>query len=256
MIPPTVPPAELLERLEAIGRVLAERSDALGLVALGSSGAERERLDAYSDLDFFVAVTDDAVTKYRDDPAWLAAAAPIAWQFRNTADGYKLLFADGVFCEFAVFTLAELAAAPAAAARIVWAREGVSLVVGDPPARSAASEVEWHLGEALSNLYVGLGRLQRGETLTAQRFVQHYAVDRLVALATTLEQAGVGAADPFALERRVEQRYPALAQRLPTFVQGYKRSRESALAILDFLEAYWPVDPALAAAIRARAEAR
>lgn len=252
MPPASVPPALLLARLEAIAHVLADRPDALGLVAVGSSGAERDRLDAFSDLDFFVAVADGAKADYIADLGWLAAAGPVAFSFQNTVDGHKLLYADGVFCEFAVFTLAELAAAQAAGAHVVWARDGAALRIGAPTAAAAPSE-EWELGEALTNLYVGLGRLRRGELLTAQRFVQHYAVDRAIALAAAREPAQGGAPDPFSPERRIERRHPALARLLPTFVQGYDRSAESALAILAFLEAHWPVDPALAEAIRARA---
>ena len=38
---------------------------------------------------------------------WLAAAA--AYAFQNTADGYKVLYEDGIFCEYAVFEPRELA---------------------------------------------------------------------------------------------------------------------------------------------------
>lgn len=252
MIPATVPPSTLLERLAAIGRSLASRPDALGLIALGSVGAEPERLDAYSDLDFYAVVADEAKPRYLADLDWLADVGPIAYRFRNTADGYKLLYADGVFCEFAVFTLSELATAASSAARVVWAREAIDLRLGTPTPTAVAPEAAWQLGEALTNLYVGLGRLQRGELLSAQRFIQHYAVDRVLALAAATWPVQTGRADPFAPERRVEQRYPWLARQLPGFVQGYTRSRESASAILDALESHWPVDPAMAALIRAR----
>ncbi|HMQ29887.1 MAG TPA: hypothetical protein PKD53_04125 [Chloroflexaceae bacterium] len=253
MTPATVPPAALLARLDAIGRALARRPDALGLVGVGSAGAERDRLDAYSDLDFYAVVEDGAKARYLDRLDWLEEAGPIAYSFRNTTDGYKLLYADGVFCEFAVFTAAELAGAAAAAALVVWARPGAELPLAAPPVGGGAPGAAWQLGEALTNLYVGLGRLRRGEALSAARFVQGYAVDRALALAAELWPAGPASRDPFAPERRAELRHPELARLLPQFVQGYARSPESALAILAFLEAHWPVDPAMAAAIRARA---
>ena len=37
-------------------------------------------------------------------------AAPLAWAFRNTVDGFKVLFADGIYGEFAVFEPEELSA--------------------------------------------------------------------------------------------------------------------------------------------------
>ncbi|HEU4327220.1 MAG TPA: hypothetical protein VFS21_29030 [Roseiflexaceae bacterium] len=243
----------LLERLDAIGRSLEGRPQALALLGLGSVGVERDRLDAYSDLDFFALVEEGAKEPFLDDLSWLSDVAPVAFAFRNTVDGYKLLFADGVFCEMAVFTLAELVQMPYAPGRIVWRRPGVPDTIAAPaqglPAPSARS-VEWLAGEALTNLYVGLGRLRRGEVLTAQRFIQHYAVDRLLELAPRFEQEQPAHRDPFAPERRVEQRLPEVARLLPLFVQGYDRSRESALAILDYLEQRVPVAPALAQAIR------
>ncbi|MFN8449839.1 MAG: hypothetical protein U0521_14955 [Anaerolineae bacterium] len=48
--------AALLARLDAIGAALERSSEALALLALGSVGLETDRIDAYSDLDFFAIV--------------------------------------------------------------------------------------------------------------------------------------------------------------------------------------------------------
>lgn len=40
---------------------------------------------------------------YRENLGWLSDLCPITFHFPNSKDGYKLLFADGIFCEFAVF---------------------------------------------------------------------------------------------------------------------------------------------------------
>ncbi len=56
--------------------------------------------------------------------------------------------------------------------------------------------------------------------------------------------------DVYSVERRFEQRFPGVAAHLPEFVQGYDRSPESALAILEFLEAHFDVNTAIAARIR------
>src|SRR5574338_611622 len=102
----------LLQRLDAIGGSLSESGTALALLGLGSVGAETERLDAYSDLDFFVIVKPGCKPDYLASLEWLAAVHPLAYAFLNTADGYKALFADGIFCEFAVFEPQELAGIP------------------------------------------------------------------------------------------------------------------------------------------------
>ncbi len=112
-------PQDLLDRLSAIGESLARRESALALLGLGSVGLERERLDRYSDLDFFAIVRPGYKGQYLDDLSWLADVAPIAYSFRNTRDGYKLLYADGIFCEFAVFEESELTQIPFAPIRLI-----------------------------------------------------------------------------------------------------------------------------------------
>ncbi|MCB0133961.1 MAG: hypothetical protein KDD75_02480 [Caldilineaceae bacterium] len=249
-------PAALLARLDAIGRALEASGHGMALLGLGSVGLELERLDAYSDLDFFAIVEAGHKGRYIDNLDWLTAA-PIAYAFRNTADGYKLLYEDGIFCEFAVFEPHELAQIPFAAGRIVWQRPGFDerLAV---PARTApepgSSSDEWLVGEAVTNLYVGLCRYRRGEKLSAARFIQQYAVDRVLDLAPRMEPAQPGYVDGFTPERRFEQRFPLTAAALPSMVQGYERSPQSALAILAFLETHFPVNAAMAARVRELAE--
>jgi hypothetical protein len=248
-------PQRLLDRLDAIGASLARRDSALALIGLGSVGAELERLDRYSDLEFFVIVRPGCKAHYLEDLSWLEEVAPVAYRFLNTRDGYKLLFVDGVFCEFAVFEEAELSTIPFAAARVVWRAAGVpATIAATPAAADAATEppaTEWLVGEALTNLYVGLLREQRGERLTALRFIQSYAVDRILALAERLEIPASGLRDPFSLERRYETRFPEMAPLLPAMLQGYERNRESARAALAFLDAHFPLDEAMKAAVLA-----
>lgn len=246
-------PARLLARLDDIGWSLAQTGQGLALIGLGSVGLELDRLDAYSDLDFFAIVREGQKGRFVENLDWLEAVAPVAYAFRNTADGYKVLFGDGIFCEFAVFEPAGLAAIPFAAGRIVWKEAGVDESIAQPASLPSATNphtVEWLLGEALTNLYVGLGRYRRGERLSAARFVQQYAVDRVLDLAAQIESEQPAFRDLFASERRFEVRFPGLARALPQFIQGYGRTPESAAAILAFLEQHFAVNPTLAAAIR------
>jgi hypothetical protein len=243
----------LLERLDEIGHSLEQSQHALALIGLGSVGLELERLDAWSDLDFFVIVEPGHKQHYLEDLHWLSRLCPLAYCFANTNDGYKLLFEDGIFCEFAVFEPDELWAIPFAAGRIVWKQAHVPETVSLPmiePSSPARHDAGWLLGEALTNLLVGLGREKRGEKLSAMRFIQGYAVDRIVELADYIEAAQAVPQDSYANERRFEQRYPGLARSLAACLQGYERNRESALAILAFLEKHFEVNRAMAAAIR------
>jgi hypothetical protein len=246
-------PQELLDRLDAIGQSLAQTDHALALIGLGSAGLERERLDAWSDLDFFAVVAEGRKAEYMDNLDWLSRVAPIAFRFANTVDGFKLLFADGIFCEFAVFEPRELSGIPFAPGRIVWKRPGVEEALSRPAhprARPAARSREWLLGEALTNLYVGLGREQRGERLTALRYIQGYAVDRALELIEQDDPSPSSSPDPFALERRFERRHPDAAARLGEWLQGYERNAASALALLAWLESRYDINRAMAEAIR------
>jgi lincosamide nucleotidyltransferase B/F len=244
---------QLLKRLQDIAHSLKQNQHALALIGLGSVGMELERLDAYSDLDFFVIVEAGFKQAYLDDLSWLSQVCPIVYCFLNTKDGYKLLFADGIFCELAVFELSELPEIPFTRGRIIWKQPHIPESINQSavvPSEQRNNDMDWLLGEALTNLYVGLGRDKRGEKLSAMRFIQGFAVDRILELAAFIEPAQEAAKDTFAAERRFEQRYPRTALQVGTFLQGYDRNCESALSILAFLEKHFPVNEAMAAAIR------
>ena len=246
-------PQSLLNRLDDIGQALEKGSHALALIGLGSVGLELDRLDSYSDLDFFVIVEEGYKLAYLNSLRWLSDVHPMAYSFHNTEDGYKVLFKDGIFCEFAVFEPAELENIPFAPGRIVWKKVDVPDTLGQPtsfPTAPQKRDKDWLLGEALTNIYVGLSREKRGERLSATRFIQGYAVDRLLELMEFIEPPRQVDRDPFVNERRFEQRFPNLTSRLSTWMQGYEKNRESALAILEFLQAHFEVNQAIANGIR------
>jgi hypothetical protein len=245
-------PQRLLQRLDDVGVVLARRGDALALIGLGSVGLDLGRLDDHSDMDFFVVVDDGAKQRYLDSIDWLEAVAPIEFSFPNSVDGRKVLFSDRIFAEYAVFTLDELGAGSFPPGRLVWARADAPAGLersGSLPGPSPYDYPEYHVNEAVTNLYVGLHRDARGECLSATRLIQQHAVDRLL---TYLELTTPGSArqDLFALERGAERRFGPEVLPLAEIVLGYDRNREAALVILDWLEARVDVDRTLAAEIR------
>jgi lincosamide nucleotidyltransferase B/F len=243
----------LLQRLDEIGYSLKQSGHALALIGLGSVGLELDRLDSYSDLDFFAIVDQGYKRAYLDSLQWLSDVYPIGYRFPNTQDGYKVLFEDGIFCEFAVFEGNELKNIPFAPGRIIWKRPGVPETLAEPvtfPSSQQKRDKDWLLGEALTNIYVGLNREKRGEKLSATRFIQGYAVDRVLELAEYIEPASEVHLDPFVNERRFEQRFPDLTSQLSQWIQGYEKNCESALAILDFLQAHFEVNKAIANSIR------
>jgi hypothetical protein len=243
----------MLRRLDRLGAHLATRGDAVALLGLGSAGVEHDRIDEHSDLDFFVVVDDDAVPRYVESIDWLEAVSPVAYSFANEPNGRKALFADGVFVEYGVFTVDGLARLPFAGARIVWRRDDAPAGLaerGPVPAATPFDTVEFHLNEALTNLYVGLHRELRGERLTAARFIQSYAVDRVIALLNLTAPGGGHRRDPFDPSRRVEQAFPPDVLPLAAMVPGYEHNARAARATLAWLQERFAVDPVIATAVR------
>ncbi len=239
-------PADLLGRLDALGAHLATRPDTIALLGLGSAGIETDRLDEHSDLDFFVIVADGAKPAYLESIDWLEAPCPVAFSFINTGDGRKALYRDGIFVEYAVLTRDELKRIPYERSRVIWQRPGTVLPSGHPAARVQLDTVDFHVNEALTNLFVGLHRDLRGERLTASRFIQQYAVDRVLSIVKLTDPDWHG--DGFDLTRRVEQRYPDLP--LAEMMPGYGGNADAARAVYAWLEARFDVDPVIATAVR------
>jgi hypothetical protein len=250
----TAAAAARLARLDALAAAFARRPGALAFLALGS-GAEPERLDAWSDLDFFAIVEPDQLDARLTSLDWIAEAAPIAWSFRNTPDGHKVLFDDGVLAEFAVFAPDVLASIPFSPGRVVWARADFDPARLAPTRRAPtdASDEVWLVGELLSNLLVGLGRFHRGERVAAHRLVQVDAVDRLLQLLDHRAEGGLGrpGRDGWNGARRVERRLALAPATLEQWMPGLAATPAAARAILDAVRGLAPVPSALEAAIRA-----
>ena len=254
-------PERLLAFLDRLGAELDRRGDAVALLGLGSVGRDLHRLDEHSDADFFV-VVDDAATRDRYLAAidWLEAAHPVVWSFENSGAGRKALLEGDLFAEYAVFSLAEMDTAGYPPGRLHWSRADApaGLELPKTPVPQPDS-LEHQVGEAITNLYVGLHRDLRGERLTATRFIQGYAVDRWI---TILGHLGLGHGaqqDVFVIDRGAERRFGPDLLPLADLVPGYERNAHAAATLLRLLEAHVDLDPTIVAAVRdliTRAEAQ
>jgi hypothetical protein len=251
-------PERLLRRLDDLGAVLAHRGDAFALLGVGSVGHDLERLDEHSDLDFFVLVDDGAKQRYLDSIDWLEELNPVVYSFENSVDGRKVLFADGLFAEYAIFSFAEVRTASFMPGRLIWKRADAPAgleELGRMPGPSPYDDAGYQLNEALTNLYVGLHRDARGERLSATRFIQVHAVDRLLTYLYLSEPGARRQQDAFVVERGAERRFGEDVLPLSSFVLGYDCNQEAALAILAWVQARTDVNEALAAEIRRLARA-
>ncbi len=245
--------SHLLTRLNEIGRSLESTGKALALLGLGSAGKDRERMDAYSDLDFFAIVAEGGKPAFLENLSWLTGIAPGAYWFKNTVDGYKFLYEDGIFCEFAVFEPDELPAIAFAEGQSVWTAQGFDPANLKPTSTQGRytpnKDLEWQLGEALTNLYVGMGRYCRGERLSAFKFIQSHALDRIIDL-LHLRNTAAPVDDLFGPDRRFEQRCQPGAELMAAFCQGYERTPASAEAQLTWLESNFEVNDRIAGEIQ------
>lgn len=246
-------PERLLALLDRLAAELDRRGDAVALLGLGSVGRDLHRLDEHSDADFFVVVDDDeARDRYLADVGWLEAAHPVVWSFENSHLGRKALLEDDLFAEYAVIPLSDMATTGYPPGRIHWQRPDAppGLEIPKTPVPQPPS-LEHEVGEAVTNLYVGLHRDLRGERLTATRFIQGYAVDRWI---TVLGHLGLGNGpqqDVFVLDRGAERRFSPDVLPLADLVPGYDHNPEAAATLLDLLESHVELDPTIVGAVRA-----
>lgn len=237
---------ELLKnRLMEIARSLENSGHALALLALGSCGMHQELMDKYSDLDFFVIVGPGYKMRYIDNLDWLESISSAGFYFRNTADGYKYLYKDGVFCEFAVFEESELKNIDIPGGSIVWKDKSFKeseIQFSSSLQHARKPEQDWMIGEVLTNLFVGLCRFQRGEKLSAYKFVQNYAVDQLLQLIRMQNPESPVQTDRFDPARRIESTNIISTNLLAAFIQGYDRTPQSALSILRFVDEHFIIN--------------
>lgn len=240
----------LLGRLEAIASSVAQRDGSLALLGLGSVGQEVARADIHSDLDFFVVAKAKFVDHFRDDLSWLACIQPLVFAHRNTPDGWKVLFEDAIFGEFAVFSPEQLPSIPFQAGRLIWARAGFDTSLLIPSCHAEQTDAAWAVSEALSCLYVGLGRYRRGELLAAERMIQGNALDLVLKIMHAMD-GGERGRDPFNPSRRIEQIWPERSRWLRQACPGYGYSVEAAQILLTELRRFGTLPTALVAAIEA-----
>lgn len=229
--------AKLIKRLDQIALSLASTNEAVALVVVGSLGEDMSRVDAFSDLDFFVITRDGYAQTLINDLFWLERVHKVAYSFKNTVDGYKVLFSDGIYAEFAVFNESILEKIPYTNARIHWQKANYPFVLKQsryPLPESPSSE--YLFNEALTNIYVGLQRLLRGERYASYIFICHHALTNVIKARDQMYD--VSSRDPFDVSRRLEVRQPELIPLLENTLNGYQNIMTSARGLLDYIRFY------------------
>ncbi|MDY0276833.1 MAG: hypothetical protein RBQ97_01975 [Acholeplasma sp.] len=240
---------QLLNRFGEIGRNLSQDEDAIALLGLGSIGKELERLDDYSDLDFFVIVKNGKQKRFIDDLSWLDTnSSKVGYAFRNSNDGYKVLYDDGIYGEFAIFDLDAYAKAEFTEGRFEWIRDGYELNSKPKKEETLDRLSDWYfpINEAITNIYIGLLRYFRGEKLAAFVFIERYAFDNVLRVFHLIEKEQNYFPDPFSNHRRFELRYPINSKEVLSSLKGYDNILLSAKNLFAFIQKYWEINPVMA----------
>lgn len=237
----------LLQRLSDIGESLRQSQNALALLGFGSIGKEIERLDDYSDLDFIAVVKNGYKQNYINDLGWLEKAKPLAFVFMNTKDGFKAMYEDEIYCEFAVVETCDLEKIPHSEGRVIWKENGFDAKWCSTNAfgitLGKAESVEWLIGEIITSIYVGLCRYFRGEKLSGYRFIQGQAFDSLVKLLYLTKDRNRNVfEDMFSKERRFEKMYDGIDKILERLLQGYSNTVDSAREMILYLDENYKIN--------------
>ena len=230
-------PTLLLQRLSQISESLKAVDGVIGTIGLGSIGSDKNRLDQYSDLDFFVVVLPDIQEQMIESTSWLSSIGELDFVFKNSDHGCKALYHDGVYVEYAVFTLQQYRNWRIPGGQVLWVKDCDELFAitdaGQLMQKPFKTEI-FYINETLSNLYVGLLRLHRGEKLNATRFIQSLAVENILELAN-MKCEDKTRQDFFVLDRRIESRISEVEELLEIFVTGYTSNVFAAKKIIDWL---------------------
>jgi hypothetical protein len=222
--------------------------EALALLATGSLGLEPGRLDRYSDLDLLLVCRSGTDAVFLDDPCWIGRVHTVGYCFRFNADCIKLLFDDGVFCELAVMDPTKLAALHFPGGRVLWKADDFDESLCTPADTGAAPPIsapdDWVINELLTTIHIGLSKYARGEWLSGFTYIHNQALPLFMELVSRHYMPVHGVSeDPYTKARRFESRYPGIETELKSMLQGYERTRESALAMLAWLDRIYTVNP-------------
>lgn len=212
------------EQYHAFSKVLVNNLSAdervVGLIAVGSMAGGDVEPDRWSDHDFFLITQPGHQEAFRRDISWLPEQEAIAFWFRETAHGLKVVYESGHLLEFAVFDAEELNVARVNRYRVLLDRDNFATQVAMLAARTEQEDGQGLedrvvFGQFLTNLMVAVGRYWRGERLSAAEFGRTYAVKHLVSLLVKYVPSGDRKLlDNVSPLRRFELVYPKLGAEL------------------------------------------
>lgn len=178
--------ARFIKYSESLTNSCVQHPKIIGLVLVGST-AETERVDEWSDHDFFVITRPGEQEPLRKDLSWLPNSKSIAFWFRETEHGLKVVYTSGDVLEFAIFDCDELRGAMVNHHRLAYGNEDVEQALSTAKDRLPDVVVGDDLADFrhfLSVLVIQVGRARRGELLTAGQGIRGTAATALLKVLT------------------------------------------------------------------------
>jgi hypothetical protein len=228
---------------DTLQRTLFADDRVRALIAIGSL-ARPERVDAWSDYDFWVITTTAAQIELLTDLSWLPDHPTIALALRLAEQYYTIVYTTGHIAESAIFGPHDLSRGRLSHYRMLFDKDDITARV-----QALAEDVRHEheigynpsntLGHFLVTLCTDAARAARGERLSAHTYIFQYAVDDLLTLIThQIAPQRPDLADPFDARRRFEQAYPDLSMTLASILALSPAA--AARQLLDLAERLFP----------------
>ena len=229
------------EHLDALVVGCRATEGVTSLTTFGSTAAsEARRRDEWSDLDFCVFFTPERSDELRAGWPFLPHRDHVVLEAREYDNGGVVIYDDGMLYEFGAGT-----PWPFSDPHREVVIDGGDLTLTGPPALPDPAQSTRLF---LAKLYIGMGRLRRGERVAANAHIRCHA---LAGLAEALRQrlAPDAPRSPFDPLRRFEQALPDPARRISAALDADLEACARSLVALsrDLLEPGWDAFPSRAA---------
>lgn len=221
-----------LVRMEKLTEFLRDIDGIQAIMGFGSL-AEIERFDQYSDLDFLIVCEQDTRNRLLITLEVFNEVAPITYVGIEGEDTVRLLFSDGVLCDFGVVTEKQLTSIPHGQGRYIWKTKEFSseYIQSTIKLKNKVDKNQW-CGNVLIELYVGLLRELRGEKAAAFEKIQYEAVQKM--LRGLYGDNNLTRMDYFSALRRIEK-IGVNVNILRKVMPGYKENTKAAREIISCL---------------------
>ncbi len=230
----------LLDRATTIGRSLQETGKVEALIGFGSL-SETKRLDSHSDLDFLVVPKQEYQEEIINDLSWLESVAPVLIKCKFTEDGYKVLFEDGILCDFGILTSDQIRSIAHDKGRVIWSQLDFDDSVCEANHECnyisfTKQQIEKYFDLALIDIFVGLNRLNRGEVYSATKIIQEDALEKvLIAITNQKNSLNSKVVDKFQISRYFEKVNQEDIHILEQVILGYRRNKEAAETLINII---------------------